>query len=109
MGNINEIPPSVLAGWPEPNLIDPVRREWMPAFAMSWQVASTLLVFGRFYLRIRRISGPFGLDDIFMLVAWVRRLSIRRLRVLSLTADRASDELSRVHYLCLDNHYSEWR
>ena len=49
----------------------------MPAFAMSWQVASTLLVWGRFYLRIRRISGPFGLDDIFMLIAWVCRLSLR--------------------------------
>jgi hypothetical protein len=72
MGNIQEIPPEVLKSWPTPNYVDPVRRNWMPAFAMCWQVASTILVWGRFYLRIRRQAGPFGYDDAFMLVAWVR-------------------------------------
>lgn len=76
MGNINEIPPEVLESWPKPNLVDPVRRPWMPAFAMIWMVASTMLVWGRFYLRIRKISGPFGLDDVFMLIAWVGCLSL---------------------------------
>ena len=71
MGNIQEIPPSVLKSWPTPNYVDPVRRSWMPAFALSWQVASTLLVWGRFYLRIRHLAGPFGYDDAFMLIAWV--------------------------------------
>lgn len=71
MGNIQEIPPEVLRSWPTPNYVDPVRRNWMPAFAMCWQVASTILVLGRFYLRVRRLAGPFGYDDAFMLIAWV--------------------------------------
>ena len=71
MGNIQEIPPSVLRSWPTPNYVDPIQRTWMPAFALSWQVASTILVWGRFYLRIRHLAGPFGYDDAFMLIAWV--------------------------------------
>ena len=71
MGNIQEIPPEVLKSWPTPNYIDPVRRDWMPAFALVWQIASSILVWGRFYLRVRRLAGPFGYDDAFMLIAWV--------------------------------------
>jgi hypothetical protein len=71
MGNIQEIPPEVLKSWPTPNYVDPVRRDWMPAFALVWQIASTILVWGRFYLRVRRLAGPFGYDDAFMLIAWV--------------------------------------
>jgi hypothetical protein len=73
MGNIQTIPPSVLKSWPTPNYDDPVRRTWLPIFAMFWQVASTMLVWLRFYLRIRHLAGPFGYDDAFMLVAWVSR------------------------------------
>jgi hypothetical protein len=43
----------------------------MPAFALSWQIASTILVWARFYLRVQHLAGPFGYDDAFMLVAWV--------------------------------------
>jgi hypothetical protein len=71
MSNIQTIPPSVLKSWPTPNYDDPVRRTWLPIFAMFWQVASTMLVWLRFYLRIRHLAGPFGYDDAFMLVAWV--------------------------------------
>ncbi|GAB7336224.1 hypothetical protein MBLNU13_g08991t2 [Cladosporium sp. NU13] len=71
MGNIQEIPPEVLKSWPRPNYVDPVRRDWMPAFALVWQIASTILVWGRFYLRVRRLAGPFGYDDAFMLIAWL--------------------------------------
>lgn len=42
----------------------------MPAFAITWQVAATILVLSRFYLRARKQAGPFGLDDVFMLIAW---------------------------------------
>jgi hypothetical protein len=73
MGNIQTIPPSVLKSWPTPNYDDPIRRTWMPIFVMVWQVASTMLVWLRFYLRVRHLAGPFGYDDAFMLVAWVSR------------------------------------
>jgi hypothetical protein len=77
MGNIQQIPQSVLEDWPAPNYENPVRRTWMPAFAIIWQVASTMLVWLRFYLRMRCLAGPFGYDDAFMLVAWVNRKARR--------------------------------
>lgn len=72
-GNLNELSPSVIASWPKPNYVDPVRRSWLPAFAIVWQSVSTVLVFVRFYLRARRRAGPFGWDDAFIAIAWVRR------------------------------------
>lgn len=38
---------------------------------MSWQVASTLLLSGRFYLRARRLAGSFGLDDLLIFFGWL--------------------------------------
>lgn len=70
-GNFHEVPQSVVEAWPDPNYIDPVRRGWMPAFAMTWQIASTLLVAGRFYLRARKQAGSFGLDDLMIFIGWL--------------------------------------
>ncbi|GAB7366365.1 hypothetical protein MBLNU230_g8164t1 [Neophaeotheca triangularis] len=70
-GNFADVPLSVWASWPEPNYADPERRTWMPAFSLVWQIVSTLLVFGRFFLRARKLAGPFGLDDLFIFVAWL--------------------------------------
>lgn len=70
-GNFHAVPESVVQSWPKPNYTDPVRREWMPAFAMTWQVASTLLVTGRFYLRAKKQAGSFGLDDLMIFIGWL--------------------------------------
>lgn len=101
MGNIQEIPPSVLKSWPTPNYVYPIRRTWMPVFALTWQVASTILVWGRFYLRIRHLAGPFGYDDAFMLVAWVSGAYPETVHESSLTVVCQLDELSYIHWLCL--------
>lgn len=73
MGSIQNIPLSVLDSWPKLNLDDPVRRTWMPAYALTWQVVSTVLVWGRLHLRSRRLAGSLGFDDAFVLLAWVRQ------------------------------------
>ena len=70
-GNFHEIPPEVLANWPKPDYIDPVRREWLPALACTLLGLSTILVAGRFYLRLRREAGDFGLDDLFIGLGWL--------------------------------------
>lgn len=62
---------SVISSWPAPNYVDPVRRPWMPAYAITWQVASTLLVVARYWLRITKRAGPLGLDDAFLLPGFV--------------------------------------
>lgn len=69
-GNFHEVPKSIQASWPEANFVDPVRRGWMPAFAMTWQVAATVLLAARLYLRARKQAGEFGLDDLMISVGW---------------------------------------
>lgn len=70
-GNFNDIPPKVIASWPKPNYIDPVRRSWLPAFSCALLGVSTVLIAGRFYLRARKEAGDFGLDDLFIGIGWV--------------------------------------
>lgn len=42
----------------------------MPEFVAIWQAASSVLVFGRFYLRANKKAGSFGLDDLFVFIGW---------------------------------------
>jgi hypothetical protein len=63
-GNLHRPDPSVYLSWPTPNYIDPVRRSWMPAYAITLQAASTLVVVLRLWLRGRKQAGPLGLDDV---------------------------------------------
>lgn len=70
-GNLHEVPEWVLAQWPEPNYVDPVRRPWLPAFAIVLPAVSTVLISGRFWLRATKQAGNFGLDDVFIAIGWV--------------------------------------
>ena len=88
----------MLASWPKPNYVDPERRTWMPAFSLTWQIVSTLLVFGRFYLRLRRLAGPFGYDDAFMLLAWVRSIETAHESCISLTKALSVSQLISVGF-----------
>lgn len=73
MGNTynSESALEVYLSWPPANYINPVRRTWLPAFAVAWQALSTLLLAGRFYLRARRQAGSFGLDDAMIFFGWL--------------------------------------
>lgn len=68
---ITTIDPSVFATWPAPNYINPVTRTWMPGFLLVWQIAATIMVAGRFYLRARKLAGTFGYDDLLICFGWV--------------------------------------
>lgn len=75
--NFFAVTPADIAKWPPGQYVNPPdQRNWLPAFAISWQVVSTILAMGRFYLRARRQAGPFGFDDSLIFVGWVRVLSI---------------------------------
>lgn len=63
-GNLQNIPASVIASWPTPNYIDPVRRTWMPAYAGVLQVVMTLMLGTRLWLRTQKKAGALGLDDV---------------------------------------------
>ena len=43
----------------------------MPAFLLVWQIAATIMVSGRFYLRARKLAGTFGFDDLLIFFGWV--------------------------------------
>ena len=70
-GNFHEVPASIIATWPKPNYVDPVRRTWLPALACTLLAVSTVLISGRFFLRIRKQAGAFGYDDALIAIGWL--------------------------------------
>lgn len=63
-GNIINLTPADMATWPKPNYENPERRTWLPIFSGVMFGAATLMVFLRFWLRIRGHAGRLGLDDV---------------------------------------------
>lgn len=70
-GNLPHIPLEVFISWPTPDYVDPVRRTWMPLYVGILQAVTTLLVCIRLWLRIRNKAGPFGMDDAFLIPAYL--------------------------------------
>lgn len=70
-GNFDDVPATGFPGWPAPHYKHPrVRRDWLPILSCTLLGFSTLLVAGRLYLRARKQAGVFGLDDLFISIAW---------------------------------------
>ncbi|KAK4496334.1 hypothetical protein PRZ48_012314 [Zasmidium cellare] len=66
-----------ISHWPKPNYVNPPeQRSWLGAFAVVWQILSTVTVLGRLYLRINKKAGPFGLDDAFITLAWIFSITL---------------------------------
>jgi hypothetical protein len=68
-GNLHRVDPSVYLTWPTPNYIDPVRRSWMPEYAVTLQAASSIAVILRLWLRATKKAGPLGLDDVGIILS----------------------------------------
>lgn len=47
------------------------QRNWMPALVLPIQIVTTVLLWIRLIARFRRTGGQFGLDDVFIAVAWI--------------------------------------
>ncbi|EME45621.1 hypothetical protein DOTSEDRAFT_71349 [Dothistroma septosporum NZE10] len=63
--------------WPKANYTNPPEQQhWLVPFVIVWQVISTILVAGRIHLRATKRSGPFGIDDILILLAWISSLAL---------------------------------
>ena len=76
MYEIRDIPGTDYSQWPTPNYVDPERRKWMPGFILAWQIVSTILISGRFYLRGRKQAGSFGFDDVLVFFGWLWSLGL---------------------------------
>ena len=63
-GNIINLGPEDVAGWPTANYDDPVTRPWLPIYSSILFVAATLMIAMRYWLRIRGHAGKLGLDDV---------------------------------------------
>ncbi|KAM3414013.1 hypothetical protein BST61_g10675 [Cercospora zeina] len=70
-GGFKNIDWEQISKWPAPNYVDPVRQTWMPAFLLVWQIAATIMLSGRFYLRARRLAGTFGPDDALVFLGFL--------------------------------------
>ena len=60
-GNFPNVDPTT---WPTPNYDDPVERTWLLPYAVVLSGVSTVLVFIRWGLRLRKRGGGLGLDDV---------------------------------------------
>ncbi|RMY44187.1 hypothetical protein D0865_10723 [Hortaea werneckii] len=60
-GNFPNVDPTT---WPTPNYDDPVERTWLLPYAVVLAAVSTVLVFIRWGLRLRKQGGGLGLDDV---------------------------------------------
>lgn len=71
-----QIPPaSVLNSWPPPNHVNPETRGPVAIITVSILLFFVTAILGvRVYTRVR-ISKGFGLDDVLILVAYVRNTS----------------------------------
>ena len=47
------------------------KRSWMPAYALTMEAVTTLLLGTRLYSRLRHAAGSPGLDDVFITLSWV--------------------------------------
>jgi hypothetical protein len=46
------------------------KRTWMPAYAITLEIVTTLLLSIRLLSRVNRTGGRLGLDDVFITIAW---------------------------------------
>ncbi|KAI6816855.1 hypothetical protein KC332_g10210 [Hortaea werneckii] len=67
-GNFPNVDPTT---WPTPNYDDPVERTWLLPYAVVLSGVSTVLVFIRWGLRLRKQGGGLGLDDAMLLPSWI--------------------------------------
>lgn len=66
-------PLEVIATWPIPNYVDPERRGPANMIVQFILIAlSTILVACRLYARLAITRARIGLDDIAIVIAWVR-------------------------------------
>ncbi|KAF7186131.1 hypothetical protein HII31_12546 [Pseudocercospora fuligena] len=70
-GNIINLSPADVAKWPEPNYVDPERRTWMPAYAGVLYGVASIMIATRLWLRAKKYAGGLGLDDLFLICAWL--------------------------------------
>lgn len=68
-GNIADSGPT--HNWPTPNYWNPKTRSWLPIYLFCLHGFASVLVFVRLWLRLKREAGGLGLDDAFLIPAWV--------------------------------------
>ena len=75
---MREIPVSVLASWPTPNLVDPpTRGSALLVFSCLFKALLLIVVPSRVYTRVKIVHN-FGCDDVMILGASVSPLLVHR-------------------------------
>ncbi|TID22645.1 hypothetical protein E2P81_ATG01771 [Venturia nashicola] len=66
-----KVPLSAIAKWPPPNFTNPQRRTWFIPYSVTLFLLASLVVAARLWTRMNRKAGVYGLDDSFILGAWI--------------------------------------
>jgi len=77
------IPLSVVSKWPLPKGKDAETRHWYVPYIITLMVISTISIFVRFYAQYTKRIRKTGIDDIFIMLAWVRELFISSVKLLN--------------------------
>ncbi|KFY25173.1 hypothetical protein V493_04777 [Pseudogymnoascus sp. VKM F-4281 (FW-2241)] len=78
-------PPEVVATWPKPNYVDPVRRGNESEVVQSFLAALvTVILIIRLYARIAITKAGIGLDDTMMIISWVFAMGLTASVILAL-------------------------
>ena len=48
----------------------PVKREWMPPYAITIEIITTALLIIRLVSRYNKLGGRAGIDDVFVTIGW---------------------------------------
>lgn len=81
-GNLELIPPSVIAGWPKPDY-NAKGRTWIVPYIGILQGVMTVMLGTRFWLRVRNQAGSLGLDDILLVPAFLAATMFTTLVIIS--------------------------
>jgi hypothetical protein len=76
------------SGFSDPHQ-DHSKREWMPAYALTVETVTTLLVAVRLVSRLNRTAGRAGIDDILICGGWLTGLAMTVLIVMCMYRDVA--------------------
>jgi hypothetical protein len=54
----------------------PVRRRWLPAYAITIEAVTTILLAIRLASRFKKLGGRPGFDDVFVFLGWAAGLAV---------------------------------
>ncbi|KAF1848224.1 uncharacterized protein K460DRAFT_403519 [Cucurbitaria berberidis CBS 394.84] len=70
-GGFIHLDEKTISQWPEPNIIDPKSRTWLPAYSITLIVLTSVTVFGRILSQAKKRMHGFDIGDVLCVIGWI--------------------------------------